>query len=196
MRTVVLASGNAGKLREFQQLLAQCGFEVRPQSDFGLESPEETGLTFVENALIKARYASAQTGLPAIADDSGLAVEALQGAPGIYSARYAGPDATDEENNQHLLNAMADFQEPERGARYHCVLAFLRHAEDPTPLLCHGQWDGTILTAPQGNGGFGYDPLFYIPSHNCSVAELDPTEKSRISHRAVATRELLAALSR
>ena len=194
MQTVVLASGNAGKLKEFQQLLARCGFNVRAQSEFDLESPEETGLTFVENALLKARYASAQTGLPAIADDSGLAVEALQGAPGIYSARYGGPNATDADNNQHLLRAMADFKDGERGARYHCVLAFLRHAEDPTPLLCHGQWDGTILTAPRGDGGFGYDPLFYIPSHNCSVAELDPIEKSRISHRAVATQQLLAAL--
>lgn len=195
MQTVVLASGNAGKLREFQHLLAQCGFQVRPQSDFGLDSPEETGLTFVENALLKARYASAQTGLPAIADDSGLAVEALQGAPGIYSARYAGPDATDAQNNQLLLDAMANIEEPERGARYHCVLAFLHHAEDPTPLLCHGQWQGSILTAPRGEGGFGYDPLFYIPSHGCSVAELDPAEKGRISHRARATQELLAALS-
>lgn len=194
MQTVVLASGNAGKLREFQQLLARCGFQVRPQSEFDLESPEETGLTFVENALLKARYASAQTGLPAIADDSGLAVDALQGAPGIYSARYAGPNATDADNNQYLLDAMADIAEPERGARYHCVLAFLRHAEDPTPLLCHGQWDGMILTAPRGDGGFGYDPLFYIPSHNCSVAELNPAEKGRVSHRALATQQLLAAL--
>lgn len=194
MQTVVLASGNAGKLREFQQLLAQCGFQVRPQSEFGLESPEETGLTFVENALLKARYASAQTGLPAIADDSGLAVEALQGAPGIYSARYAGPNATDAQNNQFLLDAMANIEEPDRGAHYHCVLAFLRHAEDPTPILCHGQWQGSILTAPRGQGGFGYDPLFYIPSHGCSAAELDPAEKGRVSHRALATQQLLAAL--
>lgn len=194
MQTVVLASGNAGKLREFQQLLAQCGFQVRPQSEFGLESPEETGLTFVENALLKARYASAQTGLPSIADDSGLAVEALQGAPGIYSARYAGPNATDAQNNQFLLDAMANIEEPDRGAHYHCVLAFLRHAEDPTPILCHGQWQGSILTAPRGQGGFGYDPLFYIPSHGCSVAELDPAEKGRVSHRALATQQLLAAL--
>jgi XTP/dITP diphosphohydrolase len=195
MQSVVLASGNAGKLGEFQQLLASCGFQVRAQNEFGLESADETGLTFVENAILKARHASAQTGLPAIADDSGLAVDALQGKPGIYSARYAGVDATDAANNQRLLLDMKEVAEADRGARYHCVLAFLRHAEDPTPLLCHGQWEGSILTSPRGTGGFGYDPLFYVPTHGCSAAELDPAEKSRISHRAIATRQLLAALT-
>ncbi|MDQ2076595.1 RdgB/HAM1 family non-canonical purine NTP pyrophosphatase [Marinimicrobium sp. ABcell2] len=195
MQAVVLASGNAGKLREFQQLLARCGFQVQPQSDFDLESAEETGLTFVENAILKARHASAHTGLPAISDDSGLAVDALQGRPGIYSARYAGPNATDADNNQRLLQDLDGIPEAERGARYHCVLAFLRHAEDPTPLLFHGQWKGTILTEPRGEGGFGYDPLFYVPSHGCSAAELAPAEKSQISHRALATQQLLAALT-
>lgn len=194
MDTVVLASGNAGKLKEFQQLLANCGYEVCSQGDYGVESAEETGLTFVENAILKARHASAQTGLAALADDSGLAVDALGGRPGIYSARYAGPQATDADNNQKLLQELESVPEADRGAEYHCVLAFLRHPEDPTPLICSGHWRGMILNEPRGTGGFGYDPLFYVPSHQCSVAELEKTEKSRISHRAQATQKLLNAL--
>lgn len=194
MQTLVLASGNQGKLREFQELLANCGFRVRPQSEYQLESAEETGLSFVENAILKARHASAHTGQPAIADDSGLEVDALQGRPGIYSARYAGPDASDADNNAKLVRDLAGIPPEERSARYHCVLAFMRHAEDPTPLLCHGSWEGFILDQPQGSGGFGYDPLFYIPGHDCSAAELSKAEKSRISHRALATHQLLQAL--
>lgn len=194
MQTLVLASGNPGKLREFQQLLADCGFQVRPQSDYQLDSAEETGLTFVENAILKARHASAHTGLPALADDSGLEVDALAGEPGIYSARYAGIDASDADNNRKLLAELAGLPRDQRRARYHCVLAFLRHARDPTPLLCHGSWEGFILDSPRGDGGFGYDPLFDVPSHECSAAELDKTEKSNISHRAQASKQLVQRL--
>lgn len=191
---LVLASGNAGKLKEFRELLAGCGFDVRAQSEFALSSAEETGLTFVENAILKARHAAAHTGLPALADDSGLEVDALKGRPGIYSARYAGPEASDPDNNALLLQELAEVPEAERSARYHCVLAFMRHAEDPTPVLCHGTWEGRILTAPQGNGGFGYDPLFFVPELGTSAASLDKDHKNRISHRGKAMAELLARL--
>src|SRR5690606_22126966 len=195
MKKIVLASGNAGKLREFQQLLSDCGFEVLPQSDFFSENAEETGLTFVENAIVKARYACAKTGLPALADDSGIEVDALNGKPGIYSARFAGPDANDEKNNQKLLQELKDVSSSQRSARYHAVLAFMRHAEDPTPILCHGVWEGMILSGPQGEGGFGYDPLFFVPTHNCASAQLAKEEKNRISHRGKAMQELLQKLS-
>lgn len=197
---IVLASGNAGKLREFQQLLSHCGFDVVPQSDFNLNNAEETGLTFVENAIIKARHACLHTGLPAISDDSGIEVDALNGRPGIYSARYAGEGelyagATDEKNNVKLLETLKNIPTEKRTARYHAVLAFMKHAEDPTPILCHGMWEGIILTAPRGENGFGYDPLFFVPTHNCASAELDKAEKNRISHRGKAMRELLEKLS-
>lgn len=195
MKKIVLASGNAGKLREFQQLLNGCGFEVLPQSDFFSGNGEETGLTFVENAIIKARYACLKTGLPAIADDSGIEVDALNGRPGIYSARYAGEGATDADNNKKLLQELTDIPESQRTARYHAVLAFMRHAEDPTPILCRGVWEGLILSEPRGEGGFGYDPLFFVASHNCASAELDKAEKNRISHRGKAMQELLQKLS-
>lgn len=195
MKKIVLASGNKGKLREFQDLLSGCGFDVVPQSDFFSESAEETGLTFVENAIIKARYACVKTGLPALADDSGIEVDALKGRPGIYSARFAGADADDEKNNKKLLAELKNVPAPERSARYHAVLAFMRHAEDPTPILCHGVWEGVILTEPQGDGGFGYDPLFFVPSHNCASAQLAKEEKNRISHRGKAMQELLKKLS-
>lgn len=195
MKKIVLASGNVGKLREIQQLLSGCGFEVVPQSDFFSENAEETGLTFVENAIIKARYACAKTGLPAIADDSGIEVDALNGRPGIYSARYAGENAKDADNNQKLLQELTDVPAEQRTARYHAVLAFMRHAEDPTPILCHGIWEGVVLPEPRGEGGFGYDPLFFVPSHNCASAELDKAEKNRISHRGRAMQELLKKLS-
>jgi XTP/dITP diphosphohydrolase len=195
MKKLVLASGNAGKLREFQQLLGNCGFDVVPQSEFFSENVEETGLTFVENAILKARYACAKTGLPALADDSGIEVDALNGRPGIYSARYAGEDAKDADNNAKLLRELAGLPSEERSARYHAVLAFMRHAEDPTPILCHGVWEGTILTEQRGAGGFGYDPLFFLPTHNCASAELDKAEKNRISHRGKAMQELLQRLS-
>jgi len=192
---IVLASGNAGKLREFQQLLSGCGFEVVPQSDFNLSNADETGTTFVENAIIKARHACQQTGLPAIADDSGIEVDALNGRPGVYSARYAGENANDELNNQKLLLELTVVPAEKRTARYHAVLAFMRHADDPTPILCHGTWEGIILTEPRGAGGFGYDPLFFVPTHNCASAELDKAEKNRISHRGKAMRELLQKMA-
>ena len=195
MKKIVLASGNAGKLREFQQLLTGCGFDVVPHSDFFSENAEETGLTFVENAIIKARYACEKTGLPAIADDSGIEVDALNGRPGIYSARYAGEGAEDADNNAKLLQELDGIPAEKRTARYHAVLAFMRHAQDPTPILCHGTWEGVILTEARGEGGFGYDPLFFVPSHNCASAELSKDEKNRISHRAKAMQELLQKLS-
>ncbi len=195
MKKIVLASGNKGKLREFQDLLGGCGFEVVPQSEFFSENAEETGLTFVENAILKARYACAKTGLPALADDSGIEVDALNGRPGIYSARYAGDGANDEKNNQKLLLELNDIPVKQRTARYHAVLAFMRHAEDPTPILCHGVWEGVILSEPRGLGGFGYDPLFFVPTHNCASAELSKEEKNRISHRGKAMQELLQKLS-
>ncbi len=192
---IILASGNAGKLREFQQLLGGCGFEIHPQSEFFSESVEETGLTFVENALIKARYACIKTHLPAIADDSGIEVDALNGRPGIYSARYAGVGANDEKNNALLLQELIDVPEEKRTARYHAVLVYMRHAQDPTPIICHGIWEGLILREPRGVGGFGYDPLFYVPSHQCASAELSKEEKNRISHRGKAMRELVQKMS-
>lgn len=198
MTDIVLASSNAGKLKELQSLLN--GLNIVSQSAFAIEDAEETGLTFIENAIIKARHASAATGLPAIADDSGLAVDALGGAPGIYSARYAGADTglgaaqRDQANNRKLLEALREIPEAARSAQFHCVLVYLRHANDPTPLVCHGQWPGFILPAPAGSGGFGYDPLFLVPERGCSSAELSAAEKNQLSHRAQASRLLVAAL--
>lgn len=191
--TIVLASGNAGKLAELQRILDPLGVTLRPQSDYAVPEVDETGLTFVENALLKARAASAHSGHPAIADDSGLEVDALQGAPGIRSARFAGSGG-DAANNAKLLEALASVPEAQRTARYQCVLVYLRHPEDPTPLICSGSWEGWILQAPRGSGGFGYDPLFWVHEHGCSAAELDPAEKNRISHRARASAALLEAL--
>lgn len=195
MRSVVLATGNAGKLAEMQNLLNDGGWNVQPQSDFAVPEVAETGLTFVENALIKARHASRYAQMPAIADDSGIEVDALNGQPGIYSARYSGVDATDASNNKKLLDALRDVPTEKRTARYHCVLVYLRHAEDPTPLICHAAWEGSILEAPIGNGGFGYDPLFFVTSHNCSAAQLEKAEKNRISHRGQALQALLMRLT-
>lgn len=192
--TVVLASGNVGKIEEFNQLLAELGMHVRPQSDFGVIDVEETGLTFVENALLKAREASRVSGLPALADDSGLEVDSLHGQPGIYSARYAGEPKSDARNNDKLLAALAGTPPARRTARYWCVLAYLRHAEDPVPLIVQRSWEGEILTAPRGEGGFGYDPLFWLPSLGMSVAELSADEKNRLSHRGRALQSLVAAL--
>lgn len=194
MQKIVIASGNAGKLREFTQLLGDRGFEVLPQSHFKVSDAEETGTTFVENAIIKARHACQQTGLPAIADDSGIEVDALNGRPGVYSARYSGADASDASNNQKLLDELAGVPANKRTARYHAILAFMRHAEDPTPILCHGIWEGIILSEARGTNGFGYDPLFFVPSHNCTSAELDKAEKNRISHRGKAMEQLLAQI--
>ncbi|GAB6043429.1 RdgB/HAM1 family non-canonical purine NTP pyrophosphatase [Endothiovibrio diazotrophicus] len=194
MKKVVLASNNPGKVREFSALLKEFGIEVLPQSAFGVPEAEETGLTFVENAIIKARNACEHTGLPALADDSGIEVDALNGAPGIYSARYSGPGATDEANNLKLLEALASTPDEERTARYVALIVLMDHAGDPTPIICEGTWEGRILRDEQGEGGFGYDPLFWVPTHNCASAELPPEEKNRISHRGVALRKLIAAL--
>ena len=192
---IVLASNNPGKVREFAQLLAGLQREVRPQSEFGVPEAEETGLTFVENALLKARNAARHAGLPALADDSGLEVDALNGAPGIYSARYAGSGAGDDANLEKLLADIKHVAESGRGARFQCVLVYLRHALDPTPLICQGTWEGRILHTPQGKQGFGYDPIFYVPSHGCSSAELPPETKNLLSHRGQALRKLVAALT-
>lgn len=192
---IVLASGNKGKLKEFQQLLGQAGFEVVAQTEFDYPEAVEDGLSFVENAIIKARHACQHTGLPAIADDSGLEVDALQGKPGIYSARFAGEAATDADNNQKLLNSLVGLISSERSARFHCVLVYMRHSEDPTPIICHGQWEGRILQQLSGSNGFGYDPLFYVPELDCASAELSKEEKNKISHRGKAMKALLGQLS-
>jgi XTP/dITP diphosphohydrolase len=192
---IVLASNNAGKVREINQLLAEQRIEVVPQREFDIPEAEETGLTFVENAILKARQAATLSGLAAIADDSGIEVDALRGAPGIYSARYAGPGAGDEENNRKLLQALKGIPEAERTARFQCVMVYMRHGEDPTPIICQGTWEGRILEAPQGENGFGYDPLFFVPDEGCTSAELDPATKNRLSHRGEALRKLLSILS-
>ena len=194
MNEIVLASSNPGKVREINQLLAELGLTVVPQSEHGVPDAEETGLTFVENAILKARNAAAHTGLPAIADDSGLEVDALDGAPGIYSARYAGVGASDQANLEKLLTDLESVPEAGRTARFQCLLVFLRHAGDPTPLICQGTWEGHILPAPRGENGFGYDPVFYVPTHGCSSAELLPAVKNSLSHRGQALRQLVAAL--
>ncbi|RTR05647.1 RdgB/HAM1 family non-canonical purine NTP pyrophosphatase [Halomonas nitroreducens] len=195
MTRLVLASGNAGKLREFHQLLAPLGVDVRPQSDFAVCEVEETGLTFVENALLKAREATRVSGLPALADDSGLAVDALQGQPGIHSARFAGEPRDDGRNNRRLLEALAEVPDQKRTARYWCVLVLLRHAEDPVPLIVQRSWEGEILPVPRGTQGFGYDPLFWIRDLQMTAAELPAEEKNRLSHRGRALRALLDSLS-
>jgi XTP/dITP diphosphohydrolase len=194
MQKLVLASGNRGKLKEFNQLLAECGFEVLPQSAFDTPEADETGLSFVENAIIKARNASEHSGLPALADDSGLEVDALQGQPGIYSARFAGPQNNDDDNNEKLLQLLKDIPEQQRSARFQCVLVLVRHAKDPTPLICQGTWEGRILNQAQGGNGFGYDPLFFVPEKNCSSAELAPDIKNAISHRGKALAKFLETL--
>jgi len=194
-KTVILASGNAGKIREIRELLAPLGLGVSAQADYGIPDAEETGLTFVENAIIKARHACAHTGLPAIADDSGLEVDALHGAPGIYSSRYAGAGASDRDNLDKLLAAMADVPDGQRGARFQCLMVYMEHEADPTPVICQGTWEGEILHAPRGTGGFGYDPVFYVPTHHCASAELPPAVKNRLSHRGQAMRQLLEALT-
>lgn len=194
MQKIVLASNNKGKVREFGEMLSTINMEVLPQATFNIEDADETGLTFVENAIIKARHASAIAGLPAIADDSGLEVDFLNGAPGIYSARYSGEGATDEKNLLKLLQALKNVPEEKRTARFQCVLVYMRHAEDPTPLICQGTWEGIILTEPQGGSGFGYDPVFYVPTHKCSSAQLSAEEKNKLSHRGQALKMLLTVL--
>lgn len=190
-RQIVLASGNKGKLKEFNQVLGDLGVEVVPQSQFNVPDADETGLSFVENAILKARHACQLTGLPALADDSGLEVDALNGAPGIYSARFAGPNATDADNNRKLLQLLEDTSPEHRSARFRCVLVFMRHAEDPTPLICQGSWEGQILPLPQGENGFGYDPLFLVPGLDIASAQLPPEQKNKISHRGQAVQQLI-----
>ncbi|WP_238081511.1 MULTISPECIES: RdgB/HAM1 family non-canonical purine NTP pyrophosphatase [Pseudescherichia] len=194
MQKVVLATGNAGKVRELASLLNDFGLDVVAQTELGVESADETGLTFIENAIIKARHAAQVTGLPAIADDSGLAVDALGGAPGIYSARFAGADASNQQNLEKLLVELQDVPDGERHAQFHCVLVYMRHADDPTPLVCHGSWQGTIARAPAGSGGFGYDPIFVVPEAGKTAAELSADEKRAVSHRGQALKLLLEAL--
>lgn len=188
MSQIVLASGNQGKLREFTQLLAPLSIEILTQSELGVSEAAETGLSFIENAIIKARNACAQTGLPAIADDSGIEVDALHGAPGIYSARYAGEQASDSDNIEALLKALNGVPASERNARFQCVVVYMRHANDPTPLICQGTWHGQILSEAAGDGGFGYDPVFFVPETDCSAAELSSQQKHAISHRGQAMR--------
>ncbi len=190
---LVLASGNAGKLREFNELLASQGMQVRPQSDWDTPEAEETGLTFIENALLKARNAAAHTGKPALADDSGLVVPALGGAPGIHSARYSR-EGTDAANNEQLLQDMNDLVGDQRHAFFYCALVLLQSARDPAPVVVTGSWHGRILLSPRGSGGFGYDPLFFVPEQDCASAELPPEIKNRLSHRGQAVSALLAAL--
>ena len=191
-QVVILASGNAGKLREFGEVLAALAVQLKSQAEFAVPEAEETGLCFVENAIIKARAAAQHCQLPAIADDSGLEVDYLAGAPGIHSARYSGKG--DRANNAKLLQALAGVPEQQRSARFQCVLVYMRHALDPTPLVCQASWEGLILLQPRGEYGFGYDPLFYVPEHQCSSAELAPEVKNRISHRAKASAQLFEAL--
>ena len=200
MSRIVLATGNPGKIAEFEELLQDAGIEFVPQRRLGVSDVPETGTSFVENALIKARHATAATGLPALADDSGLEVDALAGAPGVYSARYAGPDANDADNIELLLERLQGTPESQRTARFHCVLLCLRHRADPTPLICHGIWEGRILDAPRGDSGFGYDPVFWIPELGCSAAQIDRESKNRRSHRgqamAMLERQLVPFLDR
>jgi XTP/dITP diphosphohydrolase len=195
LQRLVLASGNPGKLAELRALLAGAGIEVVAQGELGIGDIEETGLSFVENALLKARHAARESGLPALADDSGLCVDALDGAPGLYSARYAGPGGDAGRNIARLLAALDGVPDRRRGARFCCVLALLRHCEDPQPLIAEGLWEGRILHAPRGEGGFGYDPVFLDPASGLSAAELAPADKHRASHRGQALMALRARLS-
>ncbi|MBI6548422.1 XTP/dITP diphosphatase [Xenorhabdus lircayensis] len=194
MQKVILATGNAGKVRELADLLADFGLDIVAQTELGVDSADETGLTFIENAIIKARHAAAVTGLPAIADDSGLSVDALGGTPGIYSARYAGSDASDQENLEKLLEAMRNVPDEQRQAQFNCVLVYLRHAEDPTPLVFHGRWSGILTHEPAGEGGFGYDPIFYAPEFGCTAAQMSREQKNAVSHRGKALEMLLEVM--
>lgn len=193
-RRFVLASGNLGKLAEINRMLQGTGIEVVPQSDFNVADVEETGLCFVENAILKAREASRVAGLPAIADDSGLEVDALDGAPGVRSSRFAGEGADDDANNRLLLERLADVPDDERGARFRCVMVCMKHPRDPAPLIHEGTWEGRIAGRVSGAGGFGYDPLFIPAGCEGSAATLEPADKNRLSHRGQALRSLVAAL--
>ena len=192
MRRLVVATGNAGKLAEFRDLLADSGLDLASQRELGIEDPPETGTTFVENAIIKARHAAQASGLPALADDSGLIVDALDGAPGLISAHYGGVHGDAARNIARLLAELDGVPDERRTARFHCVIVLLRHAADPAPLIAEGSWEGRILQAPRGTRGFGYDPVFFSPEHACSAAELDPAVKNRFSHRGKAFAALAA----
>lgn len=194
MIRVVLASGNPGKLREMSALLADLPIELVSQGELQIEPAQETGPSFIENALIKARHASIKSGLAAIADDSGLVVDALHGAPGIHSARYAGPQASDAENLARLLEAMAGVGDDERGCRFVCAVVFVAAGDDPVPIVCSAEWQGRLCDTPRGASGFGYDPVFYVPDHGCTSAELEPALKNRLSHRGQAMRLLVERL--
>lgn len=188
--SIVLASGNAGKVKEIQTVLDEWQILVKPQSEFNVPEAEETGLSFVENAIIKARNAAQFTGKAAIGDDSGLEVDILKGEPGIYSSRYAGSHGDDKANNAKLLAALNGKPPEKRTARFQCVIVFMRHANDPTPVICQGSWEGYIATQAQGENGFGYDPVFFVPTHQCTAAELDSKTKNQLSHRGQAIRQL------
>lgn len=192
---IVFASNNPGKLREVGELLADLALQVVPQTEFNVAEIEETGLSFVENAILKARNAAQHSGLPAIADDSGIEVDALLGAPGIYSARYAGVGASDEDNLNKLLHDIQAIKNAPRSARYQCLMVYVRHEKDPVPLICQGSWEGEIIDHPRGDNGFGYDPVFYVASEQCTAAELPPERKNNLSHRGIALKCLLDKLS-
>ena len=194
MKKLVLASSNPGKLRELSALLKDSGYQIIPQADFNVPEVAETGTTFVENAIIKARHAAQYTGCPAVADDSGIVVDALNGEPGVYSARFAGNNASDDANNALLVEKLRSIPEAKRSARYQAVIVYMRNAADPSPIICDGSWEGRIVLEARGSGGFGYDPYFYLPDYGCTSAELSADEKNRISHRGQALRLLLERL--
>ena len=196
MKKLVLASSNPGKLRELSALLDGSQYKVYPQADFNVPDVAETGTTFVENAIIKARHAAQHTGYAALADDSGIVVDALNGEPGVYSARFSGSNASDEANNALLVEKLRSVPEAQRSARYQAVIVYMRNAADPSPIICEGSWEGVIVLEAKGSGGFGYDPYFYLPEYGCTSAELSAEEKNRISHRGQALRLLLERLPR
>jgi len=196
MQKLVIASGNKGKLRELSALLEPLDYDVHTQAEFNVPDVPETGTTFVENAIIKARHAAEITGLAAVADDSGIEVDALDGAPGVYSARFSAPNATDEKNNALLVEKLRNVPEALRTARYRAVIVFMKHAKDPSPIICEGSWEGRIVLDPVGDGGFGYDPYFFVPTHGCTSAELSAEVKNSLSHRGQALRELVEKLGR
>ena len=196
MKKLVLASSNPGKLLELSALLDESGYKIIPQADFNVPEVAETGTTFVENAIIKARHAAQYTGLAALADDSGIVIDALNGEPGVLSARFSGSDASNESNNALLVEKLRSVPEAQRGARYQAVIVYMRNAADPSPIICEGSWEGIIVLEAKGSGGFGYDPYFYLPDYGCTSAELSADEKNRISHRGQALRLLLEKLPR
>lgn len=193
--SIVFASNNVGKIREVNEVLKDFDLKILPQSDMNISEAKETGTSFVENAILKARNAARQSGLPAIADDSGIVVDALNGMPGIYSARFAGPTATDEQNLTKLIDMIKPFPDERRIAQFICAIVYLRHDSDQRPVIVEGVWEGKLVTDPRGNNGFGYDPIFYVPSHQCTAAELPHGKKNAISHRGQALQKLCQQLS-